>query len=203
MLADGAQVGPARRVQEFSLRLSACARHGAVADLASDEQPGNGLQERVAVELVQWSSEVLDHGELIVGERERHGESSRWRGRARGVTSVMLTVNDFGPCSWAGAFFLAGPAHHAAMATATAMLVELDRRLAAVADQLAVLMVEQPWQWERMCEREAAEMVALLQFSEAFPPGGAMVPQVTLGKQIIEQLVARHPDLCQDEVGSA
>jgi hypothetical protein len=48
------------------------------------------------------------------------------------------------------------------MATANATLVELDRRLAAVADQLAVLMVEQPWQWDRMCEKEAAEVVALL-----------------------------------------
>jgi hypothetical protein len=48
--------------------------------------------------------------------------------------------------------------------------------------------------------RQAAEKTALLQYCEVFPPAGAMVPQVLLGRRIIELMTERYPNL--REVGS-
>jgi hypothetical protein len=76
----------------------------------------------------------------------------------------------------------------------------LDHALTIVADTLAQIIRDQPHEWERLCRRESSEITALLQFHEAIGVGDELVPQVLLGKQIIEQLVARHPGLCRDEV---
>jgi hypothetical protein len=44
----------------------------------------------------------------------------------------------------------------------------LEHALTIVADTLAQIIREQPHQWNKLCEREANELTALLQFCEAF-----------------------------------
>jgi hypothetical protein len=91
-----------------------------------------------------------------------------------------------------GFLFGGSGASYGAMATANAML---EHALTIAADTLAQIARGQPHEWDKLCRQEPAEVTALLQFHSAVGVGDELVPQVLLGRKIIELMVDRHPDI--------
>jgi hypothetical protein len=82
-------------------------------------------------------------------------------------------------------------------------MTRLETALRDTADALTAVIREQPHQWDKLCEKETGELIALLQYYEAFPPSGSLLPQTVVGQRVLELLVERHPALCQDLAGTA
>jgi hypothetical protein len=79
-------------------------------------------------------------------------------------------------------------------------LERLDAALCHVADCLAGLTEAQ---WDELCEREARDLQATLQYFAVEEVGDRLPPATVLGNRIIALFAARYPALARDAAGTA